>query len=270
MSETLPPPGHNEPPHDPFDRDTILMQLEADHIKLTKRRDDLIESHKRWKEGLGPNGIENDEQAQLATTFGTQIAALEKAVETARKAAKAPFDSGAAVVQGFFNASIAARLAPMKKEVADAVNAFQLKKEKAARENAAAEAKQAADRAAKLAAAAIKKDDSDLMDAAAAMSEKADKAAAIAAAPAATLAKVSGTYGGGASLRTTWKAEVTDMAKLVAAVNAGLLPLHYLQADMAAIGADVRNKGKPFRTTPAQEADWGVRVYEDMSTSFRT
>ena len=62
----------------------------------------------------------------------------------------------------------------------------------------------------------------------------------------------------GESTRTTWKAEVQDVAKLVAAVAAGTVPVAVLEVNMTMLN-------KLVAVTKDQTSIPGVRAYEDVT-----
>lgn len=193
--------GSNNPP--PYDPD-----IWSD---CAKKVEDFTAAAGEW---LNLGTIETQDQSQKATDFVSGARKTYKAIDEARKAAKAPHDEAGKAVQAAF-----APLLDKIKLSVDKIAAMQadwLKRENAriaaekAREAAEAEAKRK--EAERLAAeAAARNDVSAIVDAEAAMKE-AEKAAK-AAARNATASAASATGGGRTmSLRTTYECELINIA----------------------------------------------------------
>lgn len=88
---TSPSLGHNRPP--PVDPDTL-----AD---LVSRTDQFMQASTDIRKYVAP--LQSEEHARMLTDHIFGLRGLKKQVDTARKAAKAPFDEGAKVVQETFN-----------------------------------------------------------------------------------------------------------------------------------------------------------------------
>ena len=76
--------------------------------------------------------------------------------------------------------------------------------------------------------------------------------------------KITSTIGTTTTIGEVWDWEVTDFAKLVDAVSAGILPLSLLTYNEAAIRAAVRAK-PPLRNTDA----YGLKIWQDVKITRR-
>lgn len=255
--------GHNEPPPDLRSGELLRAELPDRHADLIRRRDELLAMAADFKADH-PERIDNDEESGILAGIIAQINAAAKICEKQREGVKAPYLEGSRIVDGFFTGTIKSKLDEAAKGLNAMQTAFQrAKAEKARREAEEAERKaraeedarrreaERAEREKRQAEAAAKRaqDDQERAEAekrrqeaeakAKAAREEQDRAAAerqqqqkVATSSAADLSRVRGDFAM-ASLRTTWKFRVVDLAKV---------PPHYLQINSAAVNAAIRGK----------------------------
>lgn len=249
MDTILPPgPGHNLPPAHPLD--LIRDELAEKHADLIERGRQLEAMKARI-----PAACDDDEQAEKLITgirLCTAFAGDSGSCEAARKVAKQPHLDAGKTVDAWFKGLTTPVLA-LKADMTKILTVYQRKKaaeEQRRRDEEAAEAR----RLASIAAERAKNEDQQAK--AAELEETARAAEAAASANAAEMSRARTDYGNTASLRTTWKFEVTDAAAV---------PRQYLTVNEAAITAAIRastsaDKKRCDLSIP------GVRIYADTQS----
>lgn len=201
MPDTAPTIGHNSTP--------------AIDATVAKQVDAIVEAANFWRREV--TALTTDEQASRCQDFIRQIDETAKKIDATRKTEKAPHLTAAAAVDAAYNPAIqrlnAAKtlLSPLRDGWLREIRRRQ-DDERVAAANRAEAARKAAEDAARKPVATV--DDQLAREAAAAIAKE-----ATAAADAAQKAKpqIHGELSGrAASLRTTWRAEITDLPKAVA------------------------------------------------------
>ena len=240
----------------------------------------------RFLAGRGAK-IADDEMAERATSFVSQIKAVWKTIEADRKTEKAPFDVASKATQEWFLAhleplDLAAKsiegqlLTPWTRQKVLEEQARARQEAERLRLEAEAERKRLADEADRLkaladaAVTAAPRDDMAALDAAIVVSEAADQAAAAASAPIAAerdaeraaaratgpatdLGRTRGSHGGVATVQTKWTFEVVDESQI---------PRDYWILDEAALRR-IASTQKEKAAVP------GVRFYSDIAAKVR-
>lgn len=231
--------GGNNPPST---TEIVQSAMAIDHAAILKRRDELLAGVER-----APKTVGDDETAGKVADLIRMIAAAAKASEAARVAAKEPHLEAGRAVDGWFK-KITDPLTKAKAAVQAPLDAYLRGKADAERRRRDEEAKALAEAAAREAATM---QTTAQMDAAIAIEEKAAEARDAAQAKPAEMARTRGDFGSVATLRATWKHEITDETKV---------PREYLMVNDAAIKAAIKAK---VRSIP------GIRIYEDQSVMVR-
>lgn len=252
------PMGHNNPP---TDAEILKDKLSENNKDLLTRAEELIAAAER-----APDTIDDDETKEKITSFLASIAKCEKSFEGRRVAEKEPYLTLGRVVDGFFKTQ-ADRLAKARAKVKPALDKrllWEREQERKRIQEEAAEKKRLADeeaaRAAQLEAeqkpiAAEKQMDTAIQTEAQAarMEEKA-------------VGKISvvsrASDGASANLRSIWKIEAIDRAKL----NLELLRHHFTDdAIQAALNSLLRTMAKPVEGQPVA----GARIWEHTESVVR-
>lgn len=258
MTDTTPGIGHNLPPTDA----EILKETLADkNRELLDRAQALIEAADR-----APATIEDDETEEKITAFLGSIAKCEKSFEGKRVSEKEPYLTLGRVVDGFFKNQMDA-LEKARRKVKPALDARLLWKrdqERKRQQEEAAERKRLADEQAAQAAAAeaakqpIKAD--ELMTTAMNTEASANRMAEKAEGKISVVSRSSD--GASANLRSVWKIETTDRAKL----NLELLRHHFTDdAIQMALNSYLRTMAKPVEGQPLE----GARIWEHTESVVR-
>lgn len=231
--------GGNNPPDV---TEQTQVELNERHADILKRAADVLAGVER-----APTEIKDDETAGKVADLIRMIGSVTKAGEAAHKIAKAPHLEAGRAVDGWLK-KMSEPLVAAKVRLQRPLDAFLRAKADAERRRREEEAKALEEAAAREAAAM---QTPAQMDAAIATEERAAEAKEAAHAKPAEMARTRGDYGGIATLRTTWKHEVTDVAQV---------PREYLMVNDAAIKAAVK---AGTRTIP------GVRIFQDQSAMVR-
>lgn len=256
MDTVAPTIGHNQPPALPSP-ETIAETLAAENAPLLKRRGELMQAVARV-----PVVIQNEEEAGKLADFIKQVDGCNKAAETAREGAKAPWLDGGRAVDGFFRKQFIDPLADIKTDMNRRQKAYLTAKaaeERRLREieaqAAAAEAerqRKAAAEAAEIAANYRQIDEAIAMEASAETARNvAATAAAAAEAPVAKLSQTRGNLGSMSQLRDFWTFEGMDRAALDLEALRQHLPEEALKQ---AVRSFIRAGGRELP---------GVRIFND-------
>lgn len=258
MTETTAPIGHNNPPND---TEILKATLAETNAEIIKRVADLVEAAER-----APSMIEDQETEDKITACLGSIAKCEKSLESKRVAEKEPYLTLGRVVDGFFKTKTDA-LAGAKRKVKPILDARLLWKREQERERQrleAAEQKRLADEQAAAAAAAeaekmpIKAN--ELMQTAINTEATAGRMAEKAEGKISVMSRSAD--GASANLRSTWKIEPTDRARL------DLEALRYHFSDDAiqlALNSKLRTMTKPVEGQPLE----GARIWEHTESVVR-
>lgn len=250
---------HNQPPSD---TDILKDSLNEQTRDLLDARDELLDEGSRV-----PETIADDETCGRVSDFIKKLTAAAKDAEGRRTKTKEPFLASAKIVDGHF-AAIKDPLDRLKAIVLRGVTAYLQRKEAAARAQAEAErrdaerlAKEAADRADRLARNAqteigrdVAADAGQVAADAAAVAADATKAAT---AKPAELSRTRGDYGSVASLRTEWTFESFDRATIDLNKLRPYLPSDAIDK---AIRAFIKSGGRELT---------GTRIYETSAAGVR-
>lgn len=256
MSETeIAPIGHNNPPSDV---ELLRSHLGDITLKQRARYDDLTAALSRM-----PKECSDDEEAGKFTDMVKLLVASHKDFEALRVSQKEPYLTLSRAVDGYFK--------PFTEELEKAamrakapLNVFLKKKadeEKRQREETARKAREEADRqareAAELEAANMPKAAEESLSEAVIQDEVATKAEKAADAKPAEMARTRSSYGGLATLRTTWTGEIVDRDKLDKAALWNFIPDEVLQK---AVNAYVKMGGRALA---------GANIYEKSEAQVR-
>jgi hypothetical protein len=255
--------GHNSGDHNLNDEDDNLASLDPEIItadlkvryaKEFRRADDLKTAFVRFQEAH-KSGFNDDDETAKAGEFSSQIKKAIKALETARKDEKEPFDAAAKVVHSLFK-GVNDELDRNVREIARMQTNYLVKKEaeeRAARKAAAdEEAKRVAEEeAAALAAGA----DEEKLDAVIHQAQHAENLQKQAQASTADMSRVRGSFGGTTSLAKIRQFRVTDLSKV---------PAEFLMVDQAKVKAAI----KDFKEGEAQPIA-GIEVYFERTARSR-
>lgn len=283
MSEARLGLGGNSPPPDLKIGEALREELNDNHRDLLRRRDELLAMADDFDADY--DAVDDDETSGLLAGIITQITKSAKSADQIREGVKAPYLEGGRIVDGFFLGGISSKLEARAKALNAKQTAYQRAKadrirreaEEAARKARAEEdlrrreaekaerERMAAERAARKA-----REDADASDAARQRAADAERRAEearqaeerarvereeqarIAASSAADRSRVRGDYAV-SSLRTTWKFEVLDIAKV---------PPEFLLVNASLVNAAIR--GKDGRRDIA-----GIRIFADETAQNR-
>ena len=274
---SLPPRDHNAPPApEPLSGDDVNSWLDYQGETLTSRRDEVLHAVNATLDSYAQ--IDDDYTLGIFAENQKMAASLKKLAEGRRVEAKEPFLNGGRAVDGWFGRLIDPLKSPLD-AFQSRMNDYGRRKreaEEAKRREQARIAQEEADRKAHEAAQALRREQE--ADAArrasmpvpepdfAATDEalrQAEDAALIAAemqaranARAADMTRARGSYGAVASMRVTWRARV---------VNKALIPLEFMEPNMAALGAALRTapkapNGKPLIDVSGKVGAAGGRI----------
>lgn len=243
-----PGPGHNAPR--PLTASEVTAWLTETCEDMTRRRDEIIAGIDRFLEKF-PTITDEDTQRKASDFAGQKgaIAGFLTTTEARRKGEKQPFLDAERSVDGFFK-SLSDAVASGREKIRGRMTEYAVKLEKERREAARIEAEAAAKRAADAAAEAEKTLTPEKLETAADLAAVAERAEARAEASPAELSRVHGTMGSVSSLRTNWRFDeaTSDLGRLVEAVATGKAPLWYLSFNTTRINYAVRSE--KVRTIP--------------------
>jgi len=255
--------ANTPPPPAPLTAEQIKEYLDYAMTALLARRTEIIAALAATAKAYPT--IDDDETLGEVAENVRMANALTRTAEDRRKTEKGPYLAGERTVDTWFKtfgAPIATALAPVQTAMND-YGARKLADERAKAEKARKEAE--AEEARRLAAAAEAMrakgpNVDDALAAAAAASKDAEQAGAAAMARSSALTRTRGVYGASASVRTTWRWEVVNMADippeyLITSVNEEAVK----QAALASRDAS----GKPTIVIP------GIRFVPDHKTVVR-
>lgn len=258
MSENVPKPPA------PLQPEQILAWLDYEYEEMIARRDEkIIPVLRAIAEKY--QTIDDDEVQGNCAENVRMAEALMKVAESHRVTAKEPFLTGGRGVDGWFG-RFRDPLHEALRPVQNLMLAYAEKKlaeERRVREAARRKAEEEAAKAAQEAAQAIKErrshqETARKLDASEDALDAARRAASRADVTAAEQTRVRGVYGATAGLRTSWKWEVSDMAKV---------PRQYLMVNPEAIRAVAKGardpSGKPIASIP------GIVWVEDHKMGVR-
>lgn len=241
MPDETPGPGHNLAP-------TQAEQLSAILEDATK---ELMAKVAEFTEAVQriPEEIPDEEWAEKVTLIVGQIGRWEKETDTQRKARKKVYDDLGKVVQAHFK-PVADGLAAAKAAAQGKLTVYLLAKREAARVEQERLRQEAEEKAA---------------EAAETGSVEAQQEAANAEAKADRVVEEAGRtitdYGQTASVRKTWKVEITDFKTFVAAVAKGEYSLEWLEINESAI--------KKAAQAGLVDEVAGLRVWQDEKANVR-
>ncbi|CAN7381418.1 hypothetical protein LJR220_003394 [Bradyrhizobium sp. LjRoot220] len=233
-------------------------QLAVDYVHFSNSIAELEDACKE-----APTVAEDDEDLTTITRLATSIIALQKSIETARKAEVQPFLDGETTVNDFLKRELPNRLSKLKAALETTTTAYQRKKaarEQAARVAAADAARKLVEEAAAKVTEAVKA--SDVRAATVAVTEAnsltafANKANVAAAAPVNSMAKVS-TDAGSASLVDNWTFDDLDMNTVDLETLRAFIPQTAIEQ---AIRAFIKAGRREIK---------GARIFNDSKTRFR-
>ena len=255
--------GGNNPPPDLKVGVALRQELEANHVELSARKAALLESAHAF-ELDHPDGVQDEETSGLLAGIITQLHSFTKSVDKVRQGVKAPYLDGERIIDGFFTGGLVTpaekraailngqqtayqrakadrarrdaeereRQARAEEEVwrreADRAERERLRAEREARR---AQDEEAAEAARQRAAAAKKREDEARAEEERARAER-QRQAQTAASSAADRSRTRGDYAM-ASLRTTWKFKVVEIA---------LVPPEFLMVNERLVNAAIRGK----------------------------
>ena len=250
--------GHNNPP---TDAEILRERLTDKNQELLDRKDKLLDAVDRV-----PKVIEDDETEEKITNFLSSITKCEKSLESTRVAEKEPYLTLGRSVDGFFKAHMDA-LAKARRDIKPSLDARLIWKREEQRRmdmEAAAERQRLADEQAAEAAKAeaekmpIRAD--ELMTTALNSEATAERMAEKASGKISVMSRSA--EGASANLRSTWKIEATDRAK----IDLELLRGHFTDdALQAALNSYLRTMAKPVEGQPLQ----GARIWEHTESVVR-
>ncbi len=255
MDHAKSPPGigHNAPSPVALPEPEVLYAAwSREHAALLARRDQLLAAMARLEAAHGA-GIADETTAGKAADFVLLLEREARHVEEVRKSVKAPVLAAGRTLDRLLKTETSDRLAAAAARVARLLTAFQMRKiaaEREAREQAAREARQAADA---LAAAALAQDNTALREQALALDRAAQQAEIAATAGLAALARTRGESGAVAELKEDWTYEVVDFAQV---------PREWLMVDDRRVRAAIRG-AEGLRSIP------GLHIHPEARTSVR-
>lgn len=250
------PKGNNPP----TDAELLQQKLSDENKARLKRRDDLLDAVERV-------GDVTDANAEKVTSFIKQLDAAAKDSDNERKKVKEPWFLATKIIDGFFNNitdPLESAHKAVNKKLSTFMNAKAEAERKAREENAAKaaeEARIAAENADKLAAQSKPKGGQSAVDSA----EDAAIAAALNAANAEAVAlhapletaKISGTYGASAALKTDWVFEIEKLSDIPLDELRPYLPLPAIEQ---ALRAYVKAGNRTLK---------GVRIFQQATARVR-
>jgi hypothetical protein len=249
------------PPPAPLTAAQITEYLEYAMTALLARRTEIIAALAATAKAY-PRIDDDDTLGEVAENV-RMANALTRSAEDKRKTEKAPFLAGERTVDGWFKtfgAPIATALQPVQAAMND-YGARKLADERAKAEKARKDAEAEEARALAAAAEAMRNRGPNVDDAlatAAEASKVAEQAGNVAMSRPAALTKTRGMYGASASVRTTWRWEVTDFAAI---------PRAFLMVDENAIKEAVRDSRDASGKPTIEIA--GIRFVPDHKTVVR-
>lgn len=227
--------GHNS---DPFDPDAIRARLADAHGTLIERASTLVEAS-----GRIPEKIEDDETNNRMGDFVKQIGTANKALETARKSEKEPFDAGGKIVHGFFTAQ-QGKLDEVKRLAEARMTGYMRAKADAERRRRDEEARRLAEEA------AAQNNES-------AFEQASEEVELIEASKPAEMVRSHSDLGTVSTLRTSWEFEVTERGKID------------LEALRPYLGSDAIDKAIRAAVRAGVREIAGVHIYQDQKASIR-
>lgn len=272
LEDAIAQKGHNNPPSD---AEILSQRLVEKNKDVILRFADLLSAEARL-----PEKIENSEQAQKVTSYGSQLKACMSNLEMRRKEEKKPYDDLASVAHQFFMsritsldgvvAKVKAKLKAFddieRKRLADEAEA-QRKRDAEAADAQRKEAERLANEAAALEQAGMTRAAETIMQQAAKTEEAAIQAASIAAAPVAPVKNtMRGSVGGSASSQSRWDIKVTD----INAIDLNLLHDHFGRAEIEkALRSLMRAEVKKLGPQDKPRAFAGFEIIRESSISLR-
>lgn len=256
MTEENSPPaaGHNNPPGPSLTLSPEEWTEWMRHVfeGVAERRADLLASFKRFDEGFPltrgaqvPVGIEawSDDVQGRAGDLKDKIAAVLRQAENLHGIEKAPILAAARAIDGF-KRLFAAELEMAVVIINERRTLYARHVEARSRAAAEQEAREAREAAQKAAAEASRTLAASALQQAADAEAHAEAAQALAEAPAAEHSRVHGPLGSVSSLRTNWRfiEEESDLMTLAQAAVSGKVPLTYLSFNVTRINLAVRTE----------------------------
>lgn len=255
MDQAKSPPGigHNAPSLEALpEPDVLYAAWSREHAALLARRDQLLAAMDRLESAHGA-GIADDATAGKAADFVLLLEREARHVEEVRKSVKAPVLAAGRTLDRLLKTETSDRLSAAAVRVARLLTDFQMRKiaaEREAREQAARDARQAADA---LAAAALAQSDTALREQALVLDRAAQQAEIAATAGLAALARTRGESGAVADLKEDWTYEVVDITQV---------PREWLMVDDRKLRAAIRG-ADGLRSIP------GLRIHPEARTTVR-
>ena len=243
--------GHNAPAPVALPEPEILAAAwSREHAALLARRDQLLAAMDRFDSAHGA-GITDSATAGKAADFILLLEREARHVEELRKTVKAPFLAAGRTLDRLLKTETSDRLAAAAGRVSRLLTDYQMQSiaaERAAREQAALAARQAADT---LAVAA--RTDTALREQALALDHAAQQAEIAATAGLAALARTRSESGAVADLKEEWTFDIVDLAQV---------PREWLMLDERKLRAAIRGP-EGLRCIP------GLRIRPEARTAVR-
>jgi hypothetical protein len=245
--------GHNAPSLAAWpEPEALYAAWSREHADLLARRDRLLAAMDRLEAAHGA-GIADEATAGKAADFVLLLEREARQVEEVRKSVKAPVLAAGRTLDRLLKAETSDRLTAAASRVARLLTEYQVRKiaaEREVREQAARQAREAADT---LAAAALAQPDAALREQALALDQIAQRAEIAATAGLAALARTHSESGAVADLKEDWTYEVVDFAQV---------PREWLMVDDRKLRAAIRGP-EGLRSIP------GLRIHPEARTTVR-